>query len=535
MSKDFLARKGKDGKYYPYTSPDLVIDQEGKSASTKFQEVNAQLQTVEQQNNSVVINVLYPPIPLIALKNDSITDNYSNLNAIVNWIIANGNNATIFFPPSGEFYFNEKITIDNSNLNLKIYGHNSKIKLKEGTTKDSFVFLKNINTFTIEDINFYSTGQSQTLVVEVNNANKIFLDKVNGYNVGSILKINFNYDYANQYLVKELITNNIYGENVRHLMHICNINKWDGYNIKAKISQTKAGENLKSVCFYMRPRCNNINLSNLYIEDCTGDVFHFNRADYTDNGIYPYFGTEGYSDNNIKINNITVKNFGNLVGFNSETNDITFNNVTCINQINQDGGIIYSYEGLCKNITINNFKLENIYRLIKLEHIDGGGTVTHRDFGTIKFSNGVVKGEFKSGSSIYGKIENYFLDNIVFENIDGNTAVGSLMCRFYKDINNISLTNLTFNLTGNHTRITELFRLTSNSKIFINNIILNRKINTTKLNIFSTYGIPTEYTNTKIYVNNSYFYNLGSDGGVYYGDTNLIKKSNCYINDVVNT
>jgi hypothetical protein len=30
MTKKIKTRKGKDGKYYPYTSPDLVIDDTGK-------------------------------------------------------------------------------------------------------------------------------------------------------------------------------------------------------------------------------------------------------------------------------------------------------------------------------------------------------------------------------------------------------------------------------------------------------------------------------------------------------------------------
>ena len=43
MSKDLKTRKGKDGVYYPYTSPDLVIDENGKSSTKKFEEINTQL------------------------------------------------------------------------------------------------------------------------------------------------------------------------------------------------------------------------------------------------------------------------------------------------------------------------------------------------------------------------------------------------------------------------------------------------------------------------------------------------------------
>lgn len=38
MEKNMKTRKGKDGFHYPYTSPDLVIDTNGKSATKKFEE-----------------------------------------------------------------------------------------------------------------------------------------------------------------------------------------------------------------------------------------------------------------------------------------------------------------------------------------------------------------------------------------------------------------------------------------------------------------------------------------------------------------
>lgn len=46
MAKNMKTRKGKDGFDYPYTSPDLVIDQNGKSNTKKFEEVNAQFKNI---------------------------------------------------------------------------------------------------------------------------------------------------------------------------------------------------------------------------------------------------------------------------------------------------------------------------------------------------------------------------------------------------------------------------------------------------------------------------------------------------------
>ena len=46
MSKSIKTRKGNDGFNYPYTSPDLVIDKNGKSAATKFSEINTQIKNI---------------------------------------------------------------------------------------------------------------------------------------------------------------------------------------------------------------------------------------------------------------------------------------------------------------------------------------------------------------------------------------------------------------------------------------------------------------------------------------------------------
>lgn len=43
MGKKIKTRKGKDGYDYPYTSPNLVVDENGKNATTKFTEINTQL------------------------------------------------------------------------------------------------------------------------------------------------------------------------------------------------------------------------------------------------------------------------------------------------------------------------------------------------------------------------------------------------------------------------------------------------------------------------------------------------------------
>lgn len=49
MEKNMKTRKGKDGFHYPYTSPDLVIDTTGKSATKKFEEISSQFKDIAKE------------------------------------------------------------------------------------------------------------------------------------------------------------------------------------------------------------------------------------------------------------------------------------------------------------------------------------------------------------------------------------------------------------------------------------------------------------------------------------------------------
>ena len=50
MAKNMKIRRGNDGFSYPYTSPDLVVDENGKSATTKFNEINSQFKEKADKN-----------------------------------------------------------------------------------------------------------------------------------------------------------------------------------------------------------------------------------------------------------------------------------------------------------------------------------------------------------------------------------------------------------------------------------------------------------------------------------------------------
>ena len=49
MPKSIKSRKGSDGFHYPYTSPDLVVDKNGKSVTTKFNEIDTQFKDIAKK------------------------------------------------------------------------------------------------------------------------------------------------------------------------------------------------------------------------------------------------------------------------------------------------------------------------------------------------------------------------------------------------------------------------------------------------------------------------------------------------------
>lgn len=53
MSDKMKVRDGKDGYSYPYTSPDLVIDENGKSNTTKFNEIDTQFKDIANKIDNI--------------------------------------------------------------------------------------------------------------------------------------------------------------------------------------------------------------------------------------------------------------------------------------------------------------------------------------------------------------------------------------------------------------------------------------------------------------------------------------------------
>ena len=53
MAKDMKTRKGKDNFHYPYTSPDLVIDNKGENQTVKNNKMENDIQTIKE--NQIIL------------------------------------------------------------------------------------------------------------------------------------------------------------------------------------------------------------------------------------------------------------------------------------------------------------------------------------------------------------------------------------------------------------------------------------------------------------------------------------------------
>ncbi|MBE6062877.1 MAG: hypothetical protein E7207_04795 [Clostridium butyricum] len=473
------------------------------------------------------IDVLNPPEGVKPLVNDGKTDNSKLLYDMINYLnYKPEKGGTLFFPDGGSYLFDKQIYLDMEEIELKLKGNQSKFNVKKADEYENLFYIVNIKKFDVENIRFNTKDVSSgtyghRCYIEIENADEVILNNVSLDNADYGLKINFkNSDkLSEQNTVKHLVTNNVSGENVSCFMHICNIEKWDAENIK--INVTNEDENdVPNVAIYLRPRSQNITIDNLQVDNCPGDVIHFNRFDYTTVGAYPPIGTVGFEDKNIKIRNIKAKNIGQLVGFNSETKDITFENVYVENQNREYGGIVHAFEGKCDCLTINNFEFRNIYKLLALEDTNAG-------FGTILIKNGKISGAFKGDQDAFGPVEKLILENIEYNNIDNTNNSGAIALMLYGQWDEVYLKKLKFVVGISFKRNTEVIRLSDNFKgqVHAENIeFIRNKKNKYSLNAFSIFYnsmFPVDEL-TKLYVKDIILKNIN----LYYGELKYLIKLN---------
>lgn len=56
MAKDMKSRKGKDNIYYPYNSPDIVVDSTRESQTTKNNNIKTDINTIKTDLDTETLN-----------------------------------------------------------------------------------------------------------------------------------------------------------------------------------------------------------------------------------------------------------------------------------------------------------------------------------------------------------------------------------------------------------------------------------------------------------------------------------------------
>lgn len=99
MEKKMKTRKGKDGFDYPYTSPDIVVDENGKSATTKFNEISTQFKDIA--NN-------YLNLKALGIKGDG-----KDESELLNELILSNKTKIIYLPP-GTYTINSPLNLSSN-------------------------------------------------------------------------------------------------------------------------------------------------------------------------------------------------------------------------------------------------------------------------------------------------------------------------------------------------------------------------------------------------------------------------------------
>lgn len=147
MSDKIKVRDGKDGYSYPYTSPDLVIDKDGKSNTTKFNEIDSQFKDIANKIDSGNIgNNLEPQLmdmPRLYFSEGTLPttktattlkfDYYSKTNEYHGWAEIKCQGTSSMSYPKKNFtikLYKDKAKTEKLKIDFKGWGKQSKFVLK---------------------------------------------------------------------------------------------------------------------------------------------------------------------------------------------------------------------------------------------------------------------------------------------------------------------------------------------------------------------------------------------------------------------
>lgn len=132
--KKIKTRRGEDGYSYPYTSPDLVIDKDGKSSTTKFNELDSKTIILERDNTSLkgIKDTTYDTLTT----NDktiigSINEVTSQIKDIANYSLTKGTDGKVYIKKQDGTLIGEGIEVgsnaDLSKMSMSVSGQTLKL------------------------------------------------------------------------------------------------------------------------------------------------------------------------------------------------------------------------------------------------------------------------------------------------------------------------------------------------------------------------------------------------------------------------
>lgn len=157
MPKKIKTRKGNDGYSYPYTSPDIVIDENGKSATTKFKELDSQFKDSEKQilENKYLTNVLS-----LGVKNDGTVD----CTDIIHKALSEGK--SLFFPKGS--YLLEYLKLKSKYVLVGENEQETKL-LPKTSNKESFITINSgaCNSIRFENFKIEKSPNSGQVCIDI--------------------------------------------------------------------------------------------------------------------------------------------------------------------------------------------------------------------------------------------------------------------------------------------------------------------------------------------------------------------------------
>lgn len=429
MSDKVKVREGNDGYSYPYTSPDLVIDKNGKSNTSKFNEIDAQFKDIANE------------IPYDNIRNYSIIGDGVQISqeVLYNFFdnISKKENKSLFIPP-GKYNMENMVfkNIENTK-NLTIYGYGAEFYWETCDIPKNMFSFKNCENINILGVKFKGTGMGTSI-----NANEDILNfhlcknvKVRDCiftDIGSVaIRFGFGNDDTQDNPLENVILEDCYFENVFQIgttpsgciNYKCLNNTFINIGGSVKFAQRyKKGHHIT-------------------IE---GNYILANNQNSVQCGIEIY----GYSNIYVKNNYIKSKNNGILVYNNDEKNYIdTYQDITI------EGNEIYAVDknGIYLKNThdtdVNNIKVKN--NKITMLH-------TNTNYYPLAFEGKGFKNLFICNNN-FTDVNGYAIafdcasttsehNNFVIENNKCSNVKNFIVVR--KDINELKLINNNFNISS---------------------------------------------------------------------------------------